>query len=137
MSLVVMAHEVLWLIVSVLAGWTLTNFLSRERGPFGVATWFRSAFGISHDESGHVERDKEDGSVLLVAVTRWEKVDNLLFEIGMMLTCFTCCSFWVAIIVALVLKTVAPTLIWNVESYWMIVFALSASMIAVDRKMGN
>lgn len=125
----------LWFVLSTLFGWGVTNFLSRLRGPFQIGTRLRSLFGVTPDLHGQVAYD-DDGAVQLQAVTRWERVDGLLFEVGEMLTCFTCCSFWVGMLAALVLRSQVPALMPNIVAYAVIVIALSTSMIWLDGKVG-
>lgn len=127
--------DVFWFGVAALMVWTVTNFLTRERGPLHLATFIRALFGVMHDANGLPEYDSVDGSVLLTAVTRWPKLDYLLFEVGMMLTCFVCCSMVVSLGVTLLLKSVTATLIFSWQSYLMIAAALSAIAVMLDRHL--
>lgn len=46
---------VLGFVMIAVAAWRISFFLSNEAGPFGIATRFRTAFGITHDADGAVE----------------------------------------------------------------------------------
>lgn len=123
---------ILVFVLAALMTWRIASLLARERGAFAVFTVVRTVFGVAHDPDGTPSYDDE-GDVVLMAVTPWERVDLLLHEVGMALVCVWCNSVWVAGGVALLVVRVVPFLYVDPAFFWITVFALSAAAIVLDR----
>lgn len=121
----------IWLLVTVFATWRLTSLVSRERGPFAIGVRVRSLFGVFHEPDGSPSRD-EDGDLRLNPVTPFRTVDALLHEIGLGLTCMWCCSVWVSMALAFLLREVAPEIVLGTGSYLLVVLALSGGAILME-----
>lgn len=122
----------LWLFVAALAAWRLTSLVARERGPFALGVLVRRCFGVHHDVDGTPARD-EGGDVLLNPVTALPFLDRVLHEIGLAITCVWCCSVWISALLVLLLRAVAPALVFDLSSFLLITLALSAAVIGLER----
>lgn len=69
--------DLLTLVVLGLACWRLCSLALTERGPGAVFVWFRSLWGVEHDEAG--------------APVSWPDT-----EAGRILSCTWCCGLWIA-----------------------------------------
>lgn len=122
---------VLWLLVTIMATWRLTSLIARERGPFAIGSRARSIFGVHHTPDGRPAHDL-DGELLLNPVTASARVDAVLHEIALGMTCLWCCGVWVSLGMTLLLSFLAPELVFDGRSYFVVTLAVSAGVIAFD-----
>lgn len=112
--------------LGTLATWRLASLFSGERGPFAIGEWVRSRFGVFHNAQGE-PMFEESGEVKLGPVTDSPETDELLHEVAHGLTCFWCCSIWVAAILASWSKPYT-----GFRSWLMTVLALSTAAIGIN-----
>lgn len=122
----------LWLVLVTLAAWRITSVLARERGVFGVGMRLRSFFGVYHNDDGSPAVDA-DGNMMLNSVTRWAKLDDLLHEVAMGITCVWCCSIWVSFALTLALVQLTPALVHDSLTYVVAAMAMSAGVIGLEK----
>ncbi len=122
---------VLWLLVTIAATWRVTSLIARERGPFALGRRFRSLFGVHHGADGKPVHDI-DGELLLNPVTSSARLDGFLHEIAVGMTCLWCCSVWVSLGMTLLLSHLASELVFDGRSYFAVMLAISAGVIAFD-----
>lgn len=123
---------ILLFVLAALATWRASSLLARERGFFALGMRARSLFGIEHAPDGTPSFD-EDGEVLLRPVTPSARVDTVLHEIAQGLVCIWCNSVWVAGFMTLLVASLQPFLIIDLATFVMVLLALSAGAILIER----
>lgn len=113
-------------VVCALAVWRIGNLFAHERGMFGVATRFRSLFGVAHEFDGTPSLDRESGEVLLNPL---DTLEDLRHELAQGITCVWCNSLWIAPFVALALAE-------GLASWLLYTLALSAVACLLDKWEG-